>query len=59
MALARTLADSTETARNTGPDRLTGLLKLGRPLVMGIVKSPAFQMKKADPATTDAAAKQH
>ena len=37
MALARTLSDSTETARNTGPDRLAALLKLGRPLVMGIL----------------------
>ncbi len=37
MALARTIANPTGTAPNKAPDALAALLKLGRPLVMGIL----------------------
>jgi dihydropteroate synthase len=37
MALARTIANPAGTAPNPAPDALAALLKLGRPLVMGIL----------------------
>jgi dihydropteroate synthase len=37
MGLARTLTDKPKTPQNRGPDALSTLLTLGRPLVMGIL----------------------
>ncbi len=37
MGIARTLANNAETAPTPAPDALSSLLKLGRPLVMGIL----------------------